>query len=250
MADKFLKLEQLTRYNNKLKETYATKAEATGGDLSAYALKTELPDKATTETEGIVKPDGTSITVDDGTISATPPDLSAYAKITQIPGVATDDTAGIVKPDGSTITVGPDGTLSASADTSLLATKAELADYAKSTQVATDIQSAKTELEGEINSKIASVYKAKGDSTFAELPTPSADTVGDVYNVTDAFVTDDKFAVQSQSYPAGTNVVVVDAGEETYKYDALSGVIDTSAFMQKTDITSITDDEIDALFTV
>lgn len=56
---------------------------------------------ATTSTPGIVKPDGTTITVDsNGTISA------AVAP-------ATTSVAGTVKPDGTTITVTSDGTISA-----------------------------------------------------------------------------------------------------------------------------------------
>lgn len=313
MATKYVDLERLTYYNSKIKETYATKDEigkvsiatvddagivkpdgttitidlegtitaatpadmATKTELKGYATKAELPAIATTETAGIVKPDGTSIKVDElGTLSATPTDLTAYAKKTEIPTIATEDVAGIVKPDGTSITVTAEGVISTNlpdlegyvqdadiadmltqtqaaeeyAKKEEAATKAELADYAKSSQVATDIQSAKTELEGTINSKIGSAYKSKGSTTFAELPTPSADTLGDVYNVTDAFVTDENFLVESQSYPAGTNVVVADAGEETYKYDPLTGLVDTSAFMLKTDITAVTNEDIDGLF--
>lgn len=59
---------------------------------------------ATTVKAGIVKPDGTTITVKaDGTVSANVPD----------PAVATKDKAGIVKPDGTTVTILPDGTISA-----------------------------------------------------------------------------------------------------------------------------------------
>lgn len=62
---------------------------------------------ATTSTAGIVKPDGTTVTVDnDGTIH------SAQA-------IATTAAAGAVKPDGSTITVDNDGTIHA-ADTKIL----------------------------------------------------------------------------------------------------------------------------------
>lgn len=58
---------------------------------------------ATTATAGIVKPDGTSITVtQDGTISA------------ELPALATTASAGIVKPDGTTITIAADGTISSS----------------------------------------------------------------------------------------------------------------------------------------
>ena len=59
---------------------------------------------ATTAVAGIVKPDGTTITVKaDGTISAVTPD----------PTVATVNKVGVVKPDGTTITVKADGTIAA-----------------------------------------------------------------------------------------------------------------------------------------
>lgn len=250
-AHTIVEKEQLSYFASKIKETYATKAEAKP-DLTAYALKTELPTKATTETEGIVKPDGTTITVDDGTISATPPDLSAYAKIAQLPGVATEDTAGLVKPDGTTITVGVDGTITATADTSALATKAELADYAKSSQVATDIQSAKTELEGKIDAKVSSVYTPKGSTTSGELAEPSAENKGFVYNITDLLSTDENFVEgPGKSYPAGTNVVCIEEeGGGTYKWDVLAGITDLSGYVKADELTAITNEEIDAMFTV
>ena len=59
---------------------------------------------ATTAVAGIVKPDGTTITVKaDGTISAVTPD----------PTVATVNKVGVVKPDGTTITILADGTIAA-----------------------------------------------------------------------------------------------------------------------------------------
>lgn len=59
---------------------------------------------ATTLVAGIVKPDGTTITVKaDGTITAVTPD----------PTTAAVGTLGVVKPDGTTITILADGTISA-----------------------------------------------------------------------------------------------------------------------------------------
>lgn len=65
---------------------------------------------ATTTTPGIVKPDGTSITVDsDGTISA-------VGGGSDVP-IATPEIAGKVKPDGTTITITEDGTISSNGGT-------------------------------------------------------------------------------------------------------------------------------------
>jgi hypothetical protein len=59
-----------------------------------------------------------------------------------------------------------------------------------------------------------------GSCEFGALPT--ANTVGDVYNVTD------KFTLNGDSYDAGTNVVWTEDG-----WDALSGSFDTSAIDAK-----------------
>lgn len=64
---------------------------------------------------------------------------------------------------------------------------------------------------------LGGVYIPKGSRAFANLPSPHSDIVGWVYNVTDAFTTTNKFlAGAGKSYPAGTNVVVVDTTEITY----------------------------------
>lgn len=62
---------------------------------------------ATTNSKGIVKPDGETIIIDeDGTISAV-----GGGTTTEV-NIATIDKAGIVKPDGTTITIKEDGTIS------------------------------------------------------------------------------------------------------------------------------------------
>lgn len=70
-------------------------------------------------------------------------------------------------------------------------------------------------LMGKIGQKfdsLAGAYIPRGSSTFALLPaTPTASMAGYVYNVTDNFTTDSRFAEGSgKAYPAGSNVVVVD----------------------------------------
>lgn len=94
----------------------------------------------------------------------------------------------------------------------------------------------KTETDGQIDSKIAtaisSTYKPAGSTTYVGLPAPSADEEGKVYNVSDAFVTDEDFVEGTGiSYPAGTNVVCIDSDDAgTYKWDVLSGFVDLSAY--------------------
>jgi len=81
------------------------------------------------------------------------------------------------------------------------------------------------------------VYKPAGSVSFANLPALSADVIGNVYNVTDAFATTDDFVEGAGSeYPAGTNVVVVDAGGGTYKYDVLAGFVDLSDYAKSADV--------------
>ena len=239
---------------------------------------------ATAEEAGKVKPDGTTLEVDEsGTLSLkdaasyakTETVDSTYAKKTELPKVATAETAGTVK-IGENITLSEDGTGTISvtfpegSDDILTKTEAgttyakstDIADmvtttsltstlepYAKTETVTTSIESAKSDVLEQVNTKIATTYKAKGSkATVTELPAPSADTVGDVYNMSAGFTTDEKFAESGTYYPKGTNVVVADQGGETYKYDALAGDYDLSIYLKTADVEAITNGEIDALF--
>lgn len=65
--------------------------------------------------------------------------------------------------------------------------------------------------------RIGTNYVSKGNSTFANLPTPSAETAGYVYNVTDDFTTTANFVEGAgKDYPAGTNVLIADVTPVTY----------------------------------
>ena len=82
-----------------------------------------------------------------------------------------------------------------------------------------------------IDTAISSVYKPAGSVVFANLPTPGSTNLGNVYNMLDSFETDSRFVEGSgKSYPAGTNVVIVDTGSSTYKFDVLAGFIDLSGY--------------------
>ena len=70
-----------------------------------------------------------------------------------------------------------------------------------------------------ISSAISSVYKPAGSVTFASLPTPSSSNEGNVYNVTDSFTTTSDFVEGAgNSYPAGTNVVIVESNQTYYAW--------------------------------
>lgn len=118
-----------------------------------------------------------------------------------------------------------------------LATKANVSDiYTK------DQTYNKTEVNEKIDAALSSVYKPAGSADFAELPTPTKDNLGYVYNVNDAFITDNRFVEGvGKSYPSGTNVVVVEVGED-FKYDVLSGMVDLTDYYTKEQ----TDSAIDA----
>lgn len=61
-----------------------------------------------------------------------------------------------------------------------------------------------------------------------------------MYNVADAFTTTAAFVEGAgHSYGAGTNVVCVDAGSGSYKWDVLAGIID---------LTELSADEVQTLW--
>ena len=106
----------------------------------------------------------------------------------------------------------------------------------------------KTEVDNKVDAAITSVYKPAGSVAFASLPALAAGVLGNVYNVTDAFTTTSDFVEGSgKSYPAGTNVVVVDVGSQgspSYKFDAQAGNIDLSTYVQFSDLVPITSQEL------
>lgn len=88
-----------------------------------------------------------------------------------------------------------------------------------------------TAVKSAIDAAISSVYKPAGSVAFASLPTPAKTIEGNVYNVTDAFTTDSKFVEGAgKSYPAGTNVVVINTTGTTYAFDVLTGMVDLSNY--------------------
>ena len=105
-----------------------------------------------------------------------------------------------------------------------------------------------SEVETAINNKISSTYKAKGSVAFASLPALSSTNEGNVYNVTDSFTTTSDFVEGTgKTYPAGTNVVIINTTGTTYKYDVLSGFVDLSNYYTKSEQVAITNAEIDTI---
>ena len=87
----------------------------------------------------------------------------------------------------------------------------------------------------QIDAIVGAVYRPAGNAaTVSELGTLTATNIGKVYNMTAAFTTTADFLEGAgKSFPAGTNVVIVDAGSGTCKYDVLSGFVDLSGYAQK-----------------
>ena len=96
------------------------------------------------------------------------------------------------------------------------------------------------QVQAAISSAITGVYTPKGSIAFKSLPTAAAGNKGWVYNISDAFTTTAAFVEGAgHRYGAGTNVVCVDAGSGSYKWDVLAGTID---------LTELTADEVQTLW--
>lgn len=175
-----------------------------------------------------LKPVGSSVEVDEKTIVFNDGKLTldgfADATTGQQPRIASDGTLEWYTPDTSSVSGLQEAVGQLQTDVDAL--ESNLADnYYNKTQ---------------IDSKITSVYKPGGSYAFASLPAASADTVGYVYDVTDAFVTTENFVEGAgHNYPAGTNVVVIEVtGEPTaYKYDVMSGFVDLSDYVTDEELT-------------
>lgn len=122
------------------------------------------------------------------------------------------------------------------------------ADMATQTWVQGQGYATTTNVNSLITAAVAGAYKAKGSVAFESLPAIASATIGDVYNVTDQFSTTGDFMEGTgKTYSAGTNVVCVDAGSGTKKWDVLAGFVDLSGYVAKTDMVAITETEIDEI---
>lgn len=94
------------------------------------------------------------------------------------------------------------------------------------------------QLNSAIATQVSSVYKAKGSITdLSSLPTPDKAHGGFVYNIENEFTTTDLFVEGAgKTYPAGTNIVIVNTTGTEYKYDVLAGMVDLSDYATKTEL--------------
>ena len=123
------------------------------------------------------------------------------------------------------------------------ATNATSADTADTAQTANQVQYALTFGNKTYNGSVAreitaadlglaSALKPQGSIAYANLPAPSASNLGYVWNITDSFTTDARFLEGAgNTYPAGTNVAVVQNGS-SYYFDVYGSFIDLSDYAQ------------------
>lgn len=200
------------------------------GTATLYIIQ---PNKTLQPVGSTVLGDGKSITVVDGKVQLVG---FAEAQPGQQPRIGSNGSLEWYTPDASTVeglqqTVGQLRTdvseLQSDVGTinDTLETKANVSDVYTQTQTDEKIAAA-----------ISSTYKPSGSVEFASLPTPSADNLGNVYNVTDAFTAGATFIASEQGveYPAGTNVAVVEV-EGQYYFDALSGFVDLTGYLTTTE---------------
>ena len=100
----------------------------------------------------------------------------------------------------------------------------------------------------EVDGKLSSAYKAQGSKAASDLTSALLVKAneGYVYNLSNKLeITDSNKSLfvenLKSSYPAGTNVVVVNVGGGTYKFDVIAGFVDLTAYAKTADQKTITD---------
>lgn len=162
--------------------------------------------------------------------------LATPADITE----ATDDMA-------TQTWVGSQGFAKTSEVTSQIATAT--ADMATKTWVGQQGYATTTNVNTLISQAVSTVYTPKGSLTdISTIDTVSTTgKVGDVYNISSAFVTTASFVEGAgKSYPAGTNIVLVEV-DTAKKWDVLAGSVDLSGYLEAADLVAITEEELDEI---
>lgn len=227
-------------------------AKESGKGLSTEDFTSALKSKLDLIAEGAqvnviesVKVNNAAVEVVDKTVNITIPTGALASKDKVAETDLTDELA--AKINGKVDAVEGKGLSTNDYDNAAVAEVAKIASKANASDVYT-----KTETDEAIKVATTAVYKAKGSTAFASLPALDSEGIaaGHMYNVTDAFTTTADFVEGAGvSYPAGTNVVVIDTaadGAETpvYKWDCMAGVYDFSGFVLKSDIVALTTEEI------
>ena len=258
---KFITLSNLQAFKRKIDSLFVAKELKTGSDteykvLSDHNLTDELVEKinnagvATEVTEDIAAAKSEAIQSSNSYTDTEVADAKSEAIESSNSYTDTEVGEALTEAKAYADTAESDAVASAKSytDTTAESAKTEAVSTAK-TYTDEQVEAAKTALQADINSKISTAYKVKGSSAFASLPALSEAEEGNVYSVTDEFTTTANFLEgEGKKYPAGTNVVCVEESEGVFKWDCLPGFIDTDSFVLNSDIETVTEAEIDAMF--
>ena len=90
----------------------------------------------------------------------------------------------------------------------------------------------------QISDSIGATFKPKGTIKFEELPAqPSVEYEGFLWDISNSFMTDDRFTVGAGQYvPAGSDVSCIETTDGVYKYNISAGLYDLSAYVTKTQL--------------
>ena len=143
----------------------------------------------------------------------------------------------------------PDGIYIGSYDESSSILSASIVSYNNTTSelLSTNVQDAIDEVTTKVDA-LSSAYHHAGTKTCSELVSSLlvSTNEGNVYNITDSGETTSDFIEGAgKSIRVGDNVGVAKIGTDTYKFDLLSGFIDTSNFADK--VTSATNGNLAGL---
>lgn len=244
----FNKLMQLvkTALNNKAEKTALDgKLDITGGTIFGdLKVKTNAEDAGNIDVEGEIRvQSGTARLRDVYATNTVHSDLMVEAPLLNLRAPLAEKSVQ-VEQDGDTAVKMEcfDGTLSKGYARLEIGTPTGDNDATTKSYVDTKVSGFQTasQVQDAIRSAITGVYTPKGSIAFASLPVPVAGKVGWVYNITDAFTTDNHFIEgEGRDYPAGTNVVCAEISAGDYGWDVLAGTID---------LTELTADEVQKLW--
>ena len=163
-------------------------------------------------------------------------------------GLATPEDITEATTDMATQTwVGSQGFAKTSEVTSQISTAT--ADMATQTWVGEQGYATTSSVNNLISQAVSTVYTPKGSlADISTIDTVSGTgKVGDVYNISSAFVTTASFVEGAgKSYPEGTNIVLVQV-EDAKKWDVLAGSVDLSAYVKSSELIAITSEEINQI---
>lgn len=90
-----------------------------------------------------------------------------------------------------------------------------------------------------VSAAISSTYKAAGSVASIDNIIVDAAHEGYVYNMSAEFITTEAFVEGAGiTYPAGTNIAVIEASDGVYKLDVLAGFVDASDFVTDESLTT------------